>query len=187
MGGNAVHVLGSMTIFLHVNNETFKALCQVTNPDDCFLMGRALARTMGYIDYPDIKPPTKVKQNTQTNITAMQAETNTIDIESTSEPPQQNQSKQTSAKSMPKSCNIIDRETLQLIQEIINAISSSMNLMRMQQQNHRKCMQAFTMNIKVTVNGKEHSLPTTKEYILKGMQMYSQALEPYQDQHTTSS
>ena len=49
-----------MTIFLHVNNKTFKALCQVTNTDDCLLMGRALAKTMGYIDYPDIKPPTKM-------------------------------------------------------------------------------------------------------------------------------
>ena len=75
-----------MTIFLHVNNNTFKALCQVTNTDDCLLMGRALAKTMGYIDYPDIKPPTKIKQNTQTNIKVVQAETNTVDTESASEP-----------------------------------------------------------------------------------------------------
>ena len=74
------------TIFLHVNNKTFKALCQVTNADDCLLMGRALAKTMGYIDYPDIKPPTKIKQNTQTNIKAVQAETNNLDTESASEP-----------------------------------------------------------------------------------------------------
>ena len=26
---------------------------------------------MGYIDYPDIKPPTKIKQNTKTNIKAV--------------------------------------------------------------------------------------------------------------------
>ena len=116
-----------MTIFLHVNNNNFKALCQVTNTDDCLLMGRALAKTMGYIDYPDIKPPTKIKQNTQTNIKVVQAETNTVDTESASEP-QRNQSKQTSAKSVPKSSNVINRETLQLIQETISAISSSMNL-----------------------------------------------------------
>ena len=67
-----------MTIFLHVNNKTFKALCQVTNTDDSLLMGRALAKTMGYIDYPDIKSPTKVKQNTQMNIKAVQAKTNTL-------------------------------------------------------------------------------------------------------------
>ena len=79
-----------MTIFLHVNNKTFKALCQVRNTDDCLLMGRALAKTIGYIDYPDIKSPTKIKQNTQTNIKVVQAKTNTVDTESTSEP-QQNQ------------------------------------------------------------------------------------------------
>ena len=77
-------------------------------------MVRALAKTMGYIDYPDIKPPTKIKPNTQTNIKAVQAETNTVDTESALEP-QQSQSKQMSAKSVPKSSNVINRETLQLI------------------------------------------------------------------------
>ena len=75
-----------MTIFLHVNNKTFKALYQVTNTDDCLLMERAFAKTMGYIDYPDINPPTKIKQNTQTNIKVVQAKTNTVDTESVSEP-----------------------------------------------------------------------------------------------------
>ena len=62
-GGSVVHVLGSITIFLHVGNKTFKALCQVTNTDDCHLMGRTVAKAMGYINYPDIEPPTKSKQN----------------------------------------------------------------------------------------------------------------------------
>ena len=57
-------------------------------------MGRALAKTMGYIDYPDIKPPTKIKQNTQTNIKAMQAETNTVDTESASNHSETNPSRQ---------------------------------------------------------------------------------------------
>ena len=130
---------------------------------------RTLAKTMGYIDYPDIKPPTKIKQNTQTNIKAVQAETNTVDTELASES-QQNQSKQRSAKSVPKSSNVIDRETLQLIQEIINAISSSMNL------NENIAIKPQKVHVShhsehniatVTVNGKEHSLPTTNEYILK--------------------
>ena len=89
-------------------------------------MGRTLAKTMGYVDYPDINPPTKIKQNTETNIKAVQAERSTLDTESASKP-QRNQSKQTSAKYAPKSSNVIDKETLQLIQETINAISTSMN------------------------------------------------------------
>ena len=158
-----------MAIFLHVNNKTFKALCQVTNTDDCPLMGRALAKTMGYIDYPDIKPPTKIKQNTQTNIKAARAETSTVDTESASEP-QQNQSKQTSAKSMPTSNNVIDRETLQLIQETINAISSSMNLnenLATEPQKVHASLHNEQGSARVTINGKEHRLPTTKEYILR--------------------
>ena len=78
-GGCSVHVLGSMTVVLHVGNKTFKALCQVTNTDDCLLMGRTLAKAMGYINYPDIKPPTKSKQSMQANIKAAQIEMNTVD------------------------------------------------------------------------------------------------------------
>ena len=132
-------------------------------------MGRALAKTMGDIDYPDIKPPTKIKQNIQTNIKVVQAETNTIDTESASEP-QRNQSKQTSAKSIPKSSNVINRETLQLIQETISAISSSMNLnenIAMKLQKVHVSLHNEHSSATVTVNGKEHGLPTTKEYILK--------------------
>ena len=158
-----------MTIFLHVNNKTFKALCQVTDTDDYLLMGRALAKTMGYIDYPDTKPPTKIKQNTQTNIKVVQAKTNTIDTESASEL-QRNQSKQISAKFVPKSSNVIDRETLQLIQETINAISSSMNLnenIAMTLQKVHVSLHSEHNSTTVIINGKEHSLQTTKEYILK--------------------
>ena len=99
----------------------------------------------------------------------MQAETNTVDTESASEP-LQNQSKQTSAKSMPKSSNVIDRETLQLIQETINAISSSINLnenIAMKLQKLHVSLHSEHNSTIVIVNGKEHGLPPTKEYIPK--------------------
>ena len=152
-------------------------------------MGRALAKTMGYIDYPDIKPPTKIKQNLQTDIKVVQAETNTIDTKSASEP-QRNQSKQTSAKSVPKSSNVIDRETLQLIQETINAISSSMNLnenIAMKPQKVHVSLHSEHNSATVTVNGKEHSLATTKKYILKEYADVFTDIGTNQDQHTTLS
>ena len=31
---------------------------EFVNTDDCLLMGRALAKTMGYIDYPDMQAGT---------------------------------------------------------------------------------------------------------------------------------
>ena len=99
----------------------------------------------------------------------MQAETSTLYTESTSKP-QRNQSKQTSAKYAPKSSNIIDNETLQLIQETINAIFLSMNLSEnivMKLQKVHVSLHNEHGSTTVTVNGKEHSLPTIKEYILK--------------------
>ena len=64
-------MLGSCTVYLHIRNKTFEVLCQVTNTDDCFLMGRVLAKAMGYISYPEILPPIKM-----TSIKTAQAETN---------------------------------------------------------------------------------------------------------------
>ena len=168
-GGSAVHVLASITVFLHVGNKTFKALCQVTNTDDCLLMGRALAKAIGYINYPDIKPPTKSKQTMQTNARTAPTEMNTI-VTETALDLQREQCKQTKPESVSRSSNIIDKETLQLIQETINVISSNMTInedmstkpQKVHADLHNKCG-----NSKVAVNDKEHSLPTTREYILK--------------------
>ena len=49
-------------------------------------MGRTLVKAMGYTNYPDIKPPTKSKQNMQTSIKTAQTEMNTVDIEAASNP-----------------------------------------------------------------------------------------------------
>ena len=71
---------------------------------------------------------------------------------------------------MPKSSNVIDRETLQLIQETINAIPSSMNSnenIATEPQKVHASLHNEHGSARVTINGKEHSLPTTKEYILK--------------------
>ena len=51
-----------------------------------FLNIAVLKNPTRHIDYPDIKPPIKIKQNTQTNIKAVQVKTNTVDTESVSEP-----------------------------------------------------------------------------------------------------
>ena len=64
---------------------------------------------------------------------------------------------QTNAKSVPKSSNDIDKETLQLIQE---------NIATKLQKVHASLYNEHG-SATVTINGKEHSLPTTKEYILK--------------------
>ena len=70
----------------------------------------------------------------------------------------------------PSGNNLISEETLQLIQETINHISSKLSLHedtpRTPQKVHTKLYNQQG-NPKVTVNDKEHGLPTTKEYILR--------------------
>ena len=71
---------------------------------------------------------------------------------------------------MSQNSNIIGRETLQLIQETINMISLNTNLEEDTSTKPQKVhanLHNEHNNAKVTVNDKEHSLPTTKEYILK--------------------
>ena len=171
-GGSKVHVLGSITIFLHVGKKTFKALCQVTDTNDCFLMGRVLARTMGYVDYPDIQPPTRMNQKLSTSVKAVQAKTSTSFSELTSNLSQLKQShkKQPIKKPEDPSSNLISQETLQLIQETINHITSNLSLntdnsAKPQKVHAELCNEHG--NSKVTVSNREHNLPTTKEYILR--------------------
>ena len=62
----------------------------------------------------------------QTSIKTAQTEMNTVDTEAAPNP-KRKQCKQTDPESVSQNSNIIDRETLQLIQETINVISSNMN------------------------------------------------------------
>ena len=50
----------------------------MTNTNDYFLMGRVLAKAMGYIDYPDIQTPIRMNQKPSTSVTVTQAKTGTL-------------------------------------------------------------------------------------------------------------
>ena len=171
-GGSAVHVLGSITIFLHIDNKTFEALCQVTDTDDCFLMGRVLAKAMGYVDYPDIKPPTRMNKKPNTSVKVVQAKTSTTHTEPVPDPPQAMQSckRQSIKKPEDPRNSPITKETLHHIQQTINRIPSKLSLnennLAKPQKVHAELHNEHGCS-NITINGKEHSLPTTKEYILK--------------------
>ena len=171
-GGSDVHILGSITIFLHVGNKTFKALCQVTDKDDCFLMGRVLANAMGYVDYPDIMPPTRMNQKLSTSVKSIQAKDKHHTHRTVTRSPQTMQrcKKQSIKKSRDPRNSPISKETLHQIQRTINRISSNLN----QNENNPTKPQKGPAELhneyghsNITISGKEHSLPTTMEYILK--------------------
>ena len=56
-GGTQNEVLGSCTVYLYAGKRILKVLCQVTDTDECFLIGRQNARVMRYVNYPEISPP----------------------------------------------------------------------------------------------------------------------------------
>ena len=127
----------------------------MTDTDDCFLMGRMLAKAMGYIDYPEILPPVKVNQNSQTSIKTAQvqsSESNTFSHFRSS-----NQ-KQTCSKFQNRKCeNTKSSKTRQ-----------STNIQTPQQpQQIREKLYKGPEDTKITFGDKTHNLPTTKEYIMK--------------------
>ena len=151
---------GSITVYLHVRDRIFEAVCQVTNTDDCFLMGRTLAKAMGYIDYPEIQPPIRQKPGTQTN-------TVTQHFSNSRQTRQKQDHSEQSCRQFENSqldSSLGNNDMLQLIQERINQISKK--AVTEPKKVHAE-LYDDNVNTKMTVKGKEHNLPTTKEYILK--------------------
>ena len=127
----------------------------MTDTDDCFLMGRMLAKAMGYIDYPEILPPVKVNQISQTSIKTAQvqsSESNTFSHFRSS-----NQ-KQTCSKFQNRKCENTKS----------SKIRQSTNIQTPQQpQQVRGKLYKGPEDTKITFGDKTHNLPTTKEYIMK--------------------
>ena len=55
--------------------EPFKVLCQVTDTDECFLMGRQTAKVIMYVRYPEISPPAQFQSEQTVHIARVQAHT----------------------------------------------------------------------------------------------------------------
>ena len=127
----------------------------MTDTNDCFLMGRMLTKAMGYIDYPEILPPVKVNQNSQTSIKTAQvqlSESNTfLHFRSSN----QNQT-----------CNKFQNRKGKNTKS--SKIRQSTNIQTPQQprQVHGKLYKG-PEDSKITFGHKTHNVPTTKEYIMK--------------------
>ena len=112
-------------------------------------MGRTLAKAMGYVNYPEILPPVEVKQ---TSIKSAQAETNEPDTEFSN----------FRNLNTNKAKGISNFENSK-IQEQDGTMKKSAQTPRQVQGKLYKGPE----NSKITFNGKTHTLPTTKEYIMK--------------------
>ena len=52
-----MHSLGSCVLHLHVDNKAFPTIFEVTNTTGLIILGRAQAKAMGYVEFPNIKHP----------------------------------------------------------------------------------------------------------------------------------
>ena len=55
--GQSVHSLGSCVLHLHVDNKAFQTVFEVTNTTGPIILGRAQAKSVGYVEFPKIKCP----------------------------------------------------------------------------------------------------------------------------------
>ena len=55
--GQSEHSLGSYVLHLHVDNKAFPTVFEVTNMTWLIILGRAKAKSMGYIEFPKINWP----------------------------------------------------------------------------------------------------------------------------------
>ena len=169
---NQVTVLGSCIVYLHTGVQTFKVLCQVTNTDECFLMGRQTAKLMGYVNYPQLKPPTKFSIQSDEAVvkaarvslqsqpkpfgTRTTASINTYQCQA-DHSPSEGQNK----IGMQTNVNFI-KPLAKTVSEVTPVALQCRTISK-----HPQKPEVHWYNSKITLNGKEHSLPTKNEYMLK--------------------
>ena len=148
---------------MYVGAKTYKVVCQVTDTKGHFILGRDTAKLMGYVNYPEIGPPSK---NTCTLKTQSIAQSN--------------------IPSSPKDVTPAGANTAQSAIKSLQAQEPTTNWLQFEtgeekgitpSAKHRSVLKAEPAapvhptvswsDNHITLNGKLHSLPTTKEYILR--------------------
>ena len=138
-GGKNVKVLGSCIIYLHTALKILKVGCQVTDTDGYFLLGREDAKLLGYIDYPSIQPPPECIAIKSVNMVPKQNDTGTS---------------QDNKCAWQQEANIhAQKRTIPMENNPSRAIPIKPDIK--------------WGSTQVTLNGKVHNLPITKEYILR--------------------
>ena len=153
----------------NLHSITFKILCQVTDTDECFPMGRQTARVMRYVSYPEISPPAKFQSEQTVHIARAQAHT---------------QQKCQHTQVLNKQGTLSGHTKQSTIKEQANiSISNNENIEHRERKTdilvaNNRCQSAVMpkhpmkptsklRNSTIIFSGKEHSLLTTKDYIRK--------------------
>ena len=165
-GDQEVTVLGSIVLHMHTNKKAERVIWQVTDTTGIPILGRTQVKLMNYISYPEIHAP----QQQQSSVSR-------DSIKSTV--PKFDQSKFSQTVQTTQSMDSLQTETKfeQKFDRLNLTDWSKVN--QTAQEEHRRATEAKSdaahepkspqvswCKNSITIDGKTHPLPTTKEYIL---------------------
>ena len=140
---------------MYTSEKTEIVIWQVTKTTGVFILGRTQAKLMNYISYPEICAP-KDQEQSAVSVDSLKSTDYVYSIETTDSSLQAGKTAQSmdSLKTTPK--------TYQTAQEEHRAATRAKSTTA----HGPKSPQVSWYESAVTINGKTHPLPTTKEYIL---------------------
>ena len=170
--GQAVNGIGSIVLYMYMSEKTDKVIWQVTDTMGVPILGRAQAKLMNYVSYPKIHPPQEQSLVSQDSLKSTDY---FHSLKTTSQSLQSTKTTQSmdSLKTTP--------ETDQTAQEEHRVATKA----KTSTSHEPKSAQVSWCKSSITINGKTHPLPTTKEYILHEYADVFKVLELYQVDHTT--
>ena len=136
-----VKVLRSMVLYMHTSEKTDRVTWQVTNTTGVPILGRTQAKCMNYVSYPEIHVP--VSQNSLKSTDYVHSlETTQYSLQARKTAPNMD-----SQQTTPEEHRMVTRAKSDVMKE-------------------PQSPEVTWYKNAVTINGKVHPLPTTKEYIL---------------------
>ena len=171
-GNQEVKVIGSIVLYMYTSEKTDRVIWQVTDTTGVSILGRTQAKLMNYVSYPKIYLPhgqSPVSQGSLKSTDSIHSlKTANHSLQSTKIVQSMN-----ILKTTPKA-----NQTAQEENRVATKAKESTA-------HEPKSAQVSWYKSSITINGKTHPLPTTKEYILHKYADVFKGFELYQVDHTT--
>ena len=148
-------MIGSITLYMYTSEKTDRIIWQVTNMTGVSILGRTQAKLMNYISYPEICAP-KDQEQPPVSVSSLKSTDYVHSLETTDSSLQSGKTAQStdSLKTTPTTDQTAEEE-----HRAATRVKSTTTHI------HKSPQVSWCKN-SVTINGKTHPLPTTKEYIL---------------------
>ena len=140
---------------MYTSEKTDRVIWQVTNMTGVPILGRTQAKLMNYISYPEIHAP-KDQEQSPASANSLKSTDYAYSLETMDSSLQSEKTAQ--SMDIPKTTPTTDQTAQEEHRAATRAKSTTKHT--------PKSPQVSWCKNSVTINGKTHSLPTTKEYIL---------------------